>query len=184
MKSALDVHRELLAREVRHEMVRVRGRLACADDLPRMLDLREGCAAVRCYTITDPREGGMVAVLVASGVLPDLVSLREALGARSVRPSTPAEVNAATDFAAGLVSPVGLPPTVPLLVDAELARRHVLYTAAGEGGIALGIRTRDLLVATGAQVAPLGRSLQVDLEADLDQVVLLDGGDRATHPHG
>lgn len=155
MKSALDVHRELLAREVRHEMVRVRGRLACADDLPRMLDLREGCAAVRCYTITEPSERGMIAVLVASGALPDPTALREALRVEVLRPSTPSEVNAATDFAAALVSPVALPAAVPLVVDARLAGRNVVYTAVGEGGVALGIRTSDLLAVTGAHVARL-----------------------------
>ncbi len=42
-----------------------------------------------------------------------------------------------------------------LLVDSALGRADVLYTAVGEGGVALGIRTRDLLVTTDARVATL-----------------------------
>jgi prolyl-tRNA editing enzyme YbaK/EbsC (Cys-tRNA(Pro) deacylase) len=181
MKTALDVHRELLAREVRHEMVRMRGRLSSADELPRMLELTDGCGAVRCYTLTDP-PGGAVAVLVASGHHPDLALLRAALRVHELRPATPDEVNAATDFAAGLVCPVGLPADVPLLVDAAVAARHVLYTAAGEGAVALGIRTRDLLLATQASVAALDGGLLIDLKGD--QPLHLDDTERAGRRRG
>jgi Cys-tRNA(Pro)/Cys-tRNA(Cys) deacylase len=179
VKSALDVHRELLAREVRHEMVRVRGRLHCADDLPALLDLREGCGAVRCFTVTAPADRGVAAVLVACGRDPDPDAVRAALGVDALRPSTADEVNAATDFAAGLVSPVGLPADVPLLVDAALASRHVLYTAAGEAGVALGIRVPDLLRATGATVAALTSTREIDLAGGDDRVVSLPGAEPA-----
>jgi hypothetical protein len=184
VRAALDVHQALLARDVQHEIVRLRTRVASADELPRAMDLNEGCAAVRCYRLGDraagPAEVGppaFVAVLVAAGTTPDARALLRALQAAGLaaaageppelREASPTEVNAVTDFAAGLVSPVGLPTGVPLVVDAALAARHVLYTAAGEGGVALGIRTRDLLETTGAHVAPLD---------PLPQVVLPDAG--------
>ena len=158
MRTALDVHRELLAGDVRHEIVRLRALAASADDLPRVMDLSDGCAAVRCYVPTGGAPGPpLVAVLVGAGTTPDPRAVLRALAqpAAGLRPASPAEVNEATDYAAGLVCPVGLPADVPLLVDEALAARAVLYTAAGEGGVALGIRTRDLLRATGAVVAPL-----------------------------
>jgi prolyl-tRNA editing enzyme YbaK/EbsC (Cys-tRNA(Pro) deacylase) len=155
MKGALDVHRELLARDVPHEIVRLPRPAATADDLPRLLGLATGCVTVRCYEVG--RDGGavLVAVLLPAGQWPDPTALLDALGARSVRPARPDAVNAATDYAAGLVSPLCLPPEVELLADAALGVSDVSYCAVGEGGVALGVRTRDLLVTTGARVASL-----------------------------
>jgi prolyl-tRNA editing enzyme YbaK/EbsC (Cys-tRNA(Pro) deacylase) len=101
------------------------------------------------------------------------------VGARTLRAATPDEVNLATDYAAGLVSPVGLPPAVHLLADAALDPRAVVYCPVGEGGVALGIRGADLLTAVAAEVTPLsalplprqephpwsGRERVIDLEA-------------------
>ncbi|MFN2522061.1 MAG: aminoacyl-tRNA deacylase [Mycobacteriales bacterium] len=162
MRSALDVHRELLAAGVAHEMVRVRGSVLSADDLPRGLGVDpDACVAVRCYLATydDGREQ-FVAVAVRAGDTVHPASLLTALQASSIRAATTAEVNAVTDYAAPFVCPVGLPPDVLLLADAGLGSRDVLYTGTGEMGVALGIRTRDLLVAAGARVTTLtGRPL-------------------------
>ena len=160
MKSALDVHRELLAAGVTHEMVRVRGSALSADELPLGLGVApESCVAVRCYLASyddgvDERKQ-FVAVLVRAGDTPDPASLLDALQATAVRPASAAEVNAVTDYAAPLVCPVGLAPDVLLLADAALGSTDVLYTATGESGVALGIRTRDLLVAAGARATAL-----------------------------
>ena len=156
MRGALDVHRELLSRDVPHEVVRLRSRALTADDLPRLLGLTSGCVAVRCYEVVrDGSPDAFAAVLVPAGSLPDPAALLAALDARSVRPAPAAVVNAVTAYAAGLVSPFGLPPEVELLADAALGTSDVSWCPLGEGGTALGIRTRDLLVATGARVATL-----------------------------
>jgi Cys-tRNA(Pro)/Cys-tRNA(Cys) deacylase len=178
MRGALDVHRFLLERDVPHEVVRVRGAVAAsADDLPRALDVPStSCLAVRCY-VTDV---GFTAVLVHAGVLPDPTAVLDAVGARTLRAATADEVNRATDYAAGLVSPVGLPSGVHLLADAVLDPRAVVYCPVGEGRVVLGIRVGDLVAAVSAQVLPLsslplprqephpwsGRERVIDLEAD------------------
>lgn len=153
VRGALDVHRELLARDVPHEVVRVRGQVVVnADDLPDALDVPPtSCLAVRCY-VTDL---GFVAVMVHAGVVPDPRAVLDALGARTLRVARADEVNAATDYAAGLVSPVGLPSQIPLLADTALVVSEVGYCPVGEGGVVLGIRISDLLVAVGARVASL-----------------------------
>lgn len=166
MRGALDVHRALLAADVPHEVVRLDSRITEADELPRALGLRAGCLAVRCYLVsrerTERRErraaDSFAAVLVPAGAIPDPASLLTALSACSVRPASPGEVNDATEYAAGLVSPVALPPEVELLADTAVGACDVVYTAVGEGGLALGIRTRDLLVFSGARVATLTSS--------------------------
>ena len=158
MKSALDVHRALLAADVPHEMVRLRTPALTGDDLPRSLGVpRDCCAVVRCYRVT--RRDGTThvgAVLLRSGDTPDPASLLDAFQAVSIRPATGAEVNAATDYASSLVSPVCLPDGVPLLADAAVGGgADVMYAPTGESGVALGIHTRDLLVASGARVTNL-----------------------------
>lgn len=155
MRAALDVHRELLARAVPHEVVRLRSRASTADDLPALLGVTSGCIAVRCYRLERDDGDGFAAVLVHAGCLPDPAALLEALDACSVRAASDDEVNAATDFAAPLVSPVCLPDDVEVLADAGLQQDEVSWCALGEAGVALGIRTDDLLAAVGARVVPL-----------------------------
>ena len=157
MKSALDVHRALLAAGIDHEMVRLPGPITGADDLPQALTVdASSCVVVRCYRTTDADgEHALCGVLVRAGDTPDPVSLLDAIAAVSVRPATAAEVNEATDYAAALVSPICLPDNVPLLADAAIGAAEVVYAATGEGGVALGIRTRDLLVASRARVTNL-----------------------------
>ena len=158
MKSALDVHRVLLAAGIPHEIVRLRTPALNGDDLPRALGVpRAACAVVRCYRVTR-RDGTLRigAVLLRSGDTPDPASLLDAFEAVSIRPATGAEVNAATDFASPLVSPICLPVDVLLLADSALGTgtpmRDVLYAPTGESGVALGIHTRDLLLASRALV--------------------------------
>jgi prolyl-tRNA editing enzyme YbaK/EbsC (Cys-tRNA(Pro) deacylase) len=151
----LDVHQDLLARGMPHEVIRLRTRVASADDLPRLLDVPAGCAAVRCYVVERAAGSSFAALLVPAGTVPDESVVCDALVALAVRPATDDQVNAATGFAAGLVCPVGLPADVEVLVDAALTAHHVVYCALGESGVALGIRTPDLLVASGARAVPL-----------------------------
>jgi prolyl-tRNA editing enzyme YbaK/EbsC (Cys-tRNA(Pro) deacylase) len=157
MKSALDVHRALLAADVGHEMVRLRKPITGADDLPDALGAGPAaCVAIRCYrTIHRDGRSTLCAVMVRAGDTPEPAALLDALEAISVRPATAAEVNASTDYAAGLVSPICLPDEMLLLADAALGGTAVLYAPTGEGGVAVGIRTRDLLVVARARVTTL-----------------------------
>jgi Cys-tRNA(Pro)/Cys-tRNA(Cys) deacylase len=155
VRGALDVHRELLARDVPHEVVRLPSRVTSADDLPAALGLEQGCVAVRCYLVERSGRCSFAVVLVPAGAVPGPEALLDALGARSVRPARPEQVNATTDCTAGLVSPVGLPPDVEVLADTALERSTTSYCALGEGGVALGIRTSDLLAVVGARTAAL-----------------------------
>lgn len=156
MRTALDVHRALLAADVPHEIVRLTARVASADELPDALGLPTGCLAVRLYRACG-QDGAVrwAAVLVPAGQLPDPAALLDALEAVSVRTATPAEANALTGCPADLVTPVGLPAEVDVLADAALGATDVVYAPAAEGGVALGVRTRDLLVAVRARAASL-----------------------------
>jgi prolyl-tRNA editing enzyme YbaK/EbsC (Cys-tRNA(Pro) deacylase) len=166
MKGALDIHRELLAHDVPHEIVRLPRVVLQADELPDAMGLAPSqCLALRMYVA----DGDLVAVGVSAGRTPDPTALLGTLGARSLRPASAQEVNARTDFAAGLVSPVLLPDDVPLYVDASVGAYDVLYTPTGDTGTALGIHTGDLLVVSGARVADVSQAplTEVVLHADI-----------------
>ena len=172
VKSALDVHHLLLTHGVDHELVRTTTRATSADDLHRALGVPIGsCVAVRCFAVQDCRTSDgsavhLVAVLVQAGDVPDRESLQRTLHAATVRPATPDEINLHTGFSAAFVSPIGLPENVVVLADDAVTTQALVYVATGEGGVALGIGTRDLLVATRARVAPLtSRPMEADESA-------------------
>ncbi|MDQ1694961.1 MAG: hypothetical protein QOJ03_314 [Frankiaceae bacterium] len=173
MKDALDVHRSLLAREVPHEVVRLPRLVLSADEIPAAMGLpRERGVAVRLYFADEQ----LVAVIVRAGGLPHPGAVLAALGARSLRAADPEAVNAATDFAAALVSPVLLPDDIRVLADSCVGHVDVVYAATGDGGTALGIPSRSLLVASRAVVAELcsPSSPTVDLADDLADELDID----------
>jgi prolyl-tRNA editing enzyme YbaK/EbsC (Cys-tRNA(Pro) deacylase) len=170
MKDALDVHRRLLAREVPHEIVRLPRFVLSADEIPTVLGLpAERVVVARLYDVDDQ----LTAVLVRAGEQPHPGAVLAALRARSMRAAAPSLVNAATDFAAGLVSPVLLPAAMPVLADSCVGHSDVVYTATGDGGTALGIPTRHLLVQSRAATTELCAPVPLHTEYD-DELDLLD----------
>src|SRR3954470_7209864 len=117
MKDALAIHRELLARGVPHEIVRLRRIILTADELPDALGLPAGqCVAVRMYEA----DGQLVAVCVPAGMTPAPSALLHATGAGRIGIAPVDRINAETDFAGGLVAPILLPDDVRVLADASL----------------------------------------------------------------
>lgn len=162
MRGPLDVHRVLLERLVGHEVVHLPRALGGADDLPDVLGLPASrCIAVRLLTGDEPlRPGGprLVAAAVPACSWPSPSRVARQVGVHGLRQATSAEASAATDFAASLVPPIGLPAEVPLLVHAGLLAEPVVYAAVGAGRVALGIRIDDLVAVTGALVLDLAPS--------------------------
>jgi prolyl-tRNA editing enzyme YbaK/EbsC (Cys-tRNA(Pro) deacylase) len=159
----------LLERQVLHNVIRLPQRIANSDELPSTLGLAtKDCVAVRCYRA----DAGPIAVVVAAGLWPDTELLTAAVALHSesgagLRPATRDEVNADTDYQAGLVSPLALPPTILLLADVRLLRSPVVYLPTGDPGTALGMRTRDLLTVTGARLCALTRPAANQIPQDI-----------------
>lgn len=152
MKGPLDINRDLLAVGVPHEIVRLPRPIASAEELPEVLGLPSGsCVSVHMFAA----EGALYALALPAGAPVRPSMLARALGVSAVRAADADTVNAVTDFCAPLVSPVSLPDSVRLVVDAALGLTDVLYAATGESGTVLKIRSHDLLVHTRALVATL-----------------------------
>ncbi|MEO6713291.1 MAG: YbaK/EbsC family protein [Mycobacteriales bacterium] len=152
MKGAIDVHLELLSAGVPHEIVRLPSAIASADELPEVLSMPPAeCISVRMYDA----DGVLHALAVPASAPTRSMTLARALGASRVEPAGIERVNAMTGYAAGLVSQIGLPPGVVLVIDAILGTSNVLYAPTGDSGTVLKIRSHDLLVHSNARVAAL-----------------------------
>ena len=79
--------------------------------------------------------------------------LAEAVGANEVRRATPEEAREATGFAIGGTPPFGHRGPLRVLMDEDLGRYDVLWAAAGAPDAVFPITPKDLLAATGAEVA-------------------------------
>ncbi|MFI7438949.1 aminoacyl-tRNA deacylase [Nonomuraea indica] len=147
MKDALAIHRWLLAHQVHHEIVRLPRPITGADELPGAVSAPPGrCVAVTTFEVATRMEEEVVAVVssVAAPPLPGVVG--GLLGVRRVRPASAFTVNAATDYAAGLVCPLLLPAGLRILIDDRLRPdTEPIFTATGERHTALRIRALDLL---------------------------------------
>ena len=156
----------LLEHQVLHNVIRLPGRIANADVLPTTLGLdANDCVAVRCYRT----DAGPVAAIVPAGLWPDddLLALALQSSCLGLRRASRDEVNADTDYQAGLVSPLALPTRIQLFADVRLLRSSVVYLPTGDPGTALGMHTRDLLSVTGARVAVLTRRPHDDLDQEI-----------------
>ena len=177
MRGALDVHRALLEADVAHSLVHLPRALSTADELPEVLGVPAlSCLSVRLFALgpaaearrpgdprrLDPTEAA--AVGVPAGTWPDLVLLARALGTTSLRSASPEEASAVTDCWAGLITPVGLPDGVVLLLDAALAQVALLHVPTGDSGTALRIDAPSLIAVTRARVVDLVPGPEVNLE--------------------
>ncbi|MCL5965943.1 MAG: YbaK/EbsC family protein [Deltaproteobacteria bacterium] len=96
------------------------------------------------------------AVVVISGDRRvDFKKVKALRGGRRVRLAGPEDVVAHTGFAVGAVSPVALPPGIPVYLDLSLRRFETIYPAAGE--------TNNMFVTTPDELLALTRAEERDL---------------------
>ena len=99
---------------------------------------------------------GSAVVAVLSGTdRCDTAALAAALGATRVDRADADAVRAATGYPIGGVSPVGLPPDVPVLIDPGLAAYDIIWVAAGTPNAVFPTSVAELLRLSG------GRSVEV-----------------------
>ncbi len=107
--------------------------------------------------IVRTREGSLASVLLAADRTLDLDAAARALGTKRVELAPLAEAERATGYVKGGIAPFGQRRPLPLLLDrAALAHATVLVNG-GRRGLQLELSPTDLLMATGARLADLGR---------------------------
>ena len=169
MIGAMDIHRELLAREIPHEIVRLPRVVLNAMELPEALRVPASqCVATRIYYLDEVP----TAVAVPALSTPEPGAILAALDALTLRPATVEQTNALTGYAAGLVSAALLPKDIPLFIDARLDMTGVVYLPTGETGTAIGISGATFFRLTGARLAHLVDVDVIELPYDLSQLRL------------
>jgi hypothetical protein len=207
MKGPLDIHQYLLAHDVHHEIVRLPrspngnsgANLAQALGLPA-----RRCVDVHAFHALTRSSDTLVLLLAPSDTVIDDAAVGQRL-ARAVTAITAISDDAAngsraandvavftragaqlvssrTDYLAGHVAPLLLPPDVHVVALQSLAdlAATVVYTPTGDIGTALGMRALDLIVLSRAIVLPAGEraTRRRPVRIDLDPAhVLIDAGD-------
>lgn len=166
MLGPLDIHQYLLEHDVHHEIVRLPRPAASAEHLAEVL----GVTPRRCLAIHPfhaPTPDGDVLVLVMAPADQEVAAatlvfalrelLRDHLGPDAeLNVAGAALVSRRTDYIAGHLAPLLLPPEVIVVSTRgvlDLAT-SIIYTATGDGGTALGIAATDLLNLSRAIVLP------------------------------
>jgi len=153
VRSSIDVHNQLLADDVVHELSQLPGPLRDLSAAPSVLGLPP-VAVARTTLLVDG--DGCVVVLAPADAEVDTSSVAELLG-RELDPVPPDRAPGLTGYLLPFVPPVALECPATLVVDERVASQDVVYAAAGEPGVILKVHGADLIKATSAVVARISR---------------------------
>jgi Cys-tRNA(Pro)/Cys-tRNA(Cys) deacylase len=181
MLGPLDIHRYLLAHDVHHEIVRLPRPAASAQHLAEVLGLApRRCLAIHPFHAMTADGDVLVLVLAPADVQLDHPLLTRQLAevllcqlgpSTTFAPAGADLVSGRTDYLAGHLAPLLLPPDVHVVATQgvfELAA-SIVYTATGDGGTALGIAAADVLNLSHAIVLPGRPQARRRIRIDLDR---------------
>jgi Cys-tRNA(Pro)/Cys-tRNA(Cys) deacylase len=98
----------------------------------------------------------VVAIVPVSGQL-DLKALAGAVGAKKAMMADPAVAERATGYVVGGISPLGQKRPLPTVVDETVLEHDTVFVSGGRRGMEIELSPTDLVAATGASVAAIGR---------------------------
>ena len=190
MLGPLDIHQYLLEHDVHHEIVRLPRPAASAEHLAEVLGVTpRRCLAIHPFHALTPDGDVLVLVLAPADEQPTaatlVVALRELLRDRlgpdaELSVAGAALVSRRTDYIAGHLAPLLLPPDVIVVSTRGIVdlATSIIYTATGDGGTALGIAATDLLNLSQAIVLPSdgasGNGAPAARSRDIDTVDRID----------
>jgi Cys-tRNA(Pro)/Cys-tRNA(Cys) deacylase len=99
----------------------------------------------------------VVGVVPVDGQL-DLKALAAAAGGKKAAMAQVAAAERATGYVTGGISPVGQRKRLPVVVDESALRFPTVFCSAGRRGLEIELAPADLVRATDAKVASIGRS--------------------------
>jgi Cys-tRNA(Pro)/Cys-tRNA(Cys) deacylase len=166
MLGPLDVHQYLLEHDVHHEIVRLPRPAASAEHLAEVLGVTpRRCLSIHPFHALTPDGDVLVLVMAPADERVNAATLvfalrellRDQLGPDAeLSVAGAALVSRRTDYIAGHLAPLLLPPDVIVVSTRgvlDLAT-SIIYTATGDGGTALGIAATDLINLSRAIVLP------------------------------
>ena len=103
-------------------------------------------------------EDTLLAVLVPGHKRLDLKRLRRALGDRSIRLASPAEIEATLGVTVGAITPVDIHQRVAIHVDRGILDEEVVAISSGSPDAGLLLSSRDLLAVVGGRLGDYTRA--------------------------
>ena len=118
-----------------------------------------GVSAQRVFkTLIAEVDGSLVTGVVPVDGQLDLKALAAASGGKKAAMAQVAAAERATGYVAGGISPVGQRKRLPVVVDESAMRFATVFCSAGRRGLEIEIAPADLVRATDATVASIGRA--------------------------
>ena len=154
MRSSTDVHDELDARGVAHDIIQL--------DAPSHTALQAAAAVgapveAVVKSLLFMADGRPVLTLVGGDATVDTEALARELHADVVRLARPREVRELTGYEPGAVPPVALVTVLPVVADPQVFAPDVVYCGGGTTTTLLGIRGADLEALLAPRKASVGR---------------------------
>jgi len=96
------------------------------------------------------------AVVPVAGQL-NLKALADAVGGKKAEMAQTAAAERATGYIVGGISPIAQRKSLPVVIDSSAVGLPAVYCSAGQRGLQVELAPDDLILATGAVVAPIAR---------------------------
>jgi Cys-tRNA(Pro)/Cys-tRNA(Cys) deacylase len=106
-------------------------------------------------------DGQLVTAVVPVSRQLNLKALADAVGGKKAEMAQTAAAERATGYIVGGISPIAQRKSLPVVIDSSAADRPTVYCSAGQRGLQVQLAPDDLILATGATVAPIARPLTV-----------------------
>jgi len=117
-----------------------------------------GVPAERVFkTLIASVDGELTAAVVPVAGELSLKALADAAGGKKAEMAQPAAAERATGYVTGGISPVGQRRRLPVVIDSTALTFPTVFCSAGQRGLEIELAPSDLVLATGASVAPVGR---------------------------
>jgi Cys-tRNA(Pro)/Cys-tRNA(Cys) deacylase len=103
-------------------------------------------------------DGALTVAVVPVAERLDLKALARAVGGRAAAMAAPADAERATGYVVGGISPVGQRRAHPTVIDASALAHGTILVSGGRRGLDVELAPGDLVLVTGAVVAPIARA--------------------------
>jgi Cys-tRNA(Pro) deacylase len=153
VRSCDDVHDELAAKNIPHEILQMPSSSRTAQLAAEALGVDVGIVVKSLLFVLD--DDRPVLALVTGDATVTVDALARATGARQVRLARSREVREYTGFDPGAVSPCALATDVPVVADPGVFVPEVVYCGGGTTATMLKIRSADLAALLDPRTLPI-----------------------------
>lgn len=153
MRSGDDVHDELIARDIPHEILHLPSSSETAQLAAEALGVDVAHVVKSLLFVLDDERP--VLALVTGDATVDADALAREVGAARVRLARRREVREHTGYLPGAVPPCALAEELPIVADPGVFASEVVYCGGGTTSAMLRIRSADLAALTQLRVLPI-----------------------------